>query len=110
MICRICGELKENSQLVINHTTPIKVHYKDICKPCAGKKAKIVNNLRKDNLYPEQGYECPICLKSDKKYYLDHDWKTGKFRGWLCNACNVALGLFKDDVEILERAIKYLKS
>ena len=95
--------------MVINHTTPIKVQYKDICKSCAGAKSKIVNKLRKENPYPDELYVCPICLKTSKKYYLDHDWTSGEFRGWLCNACNVALGLLKDDQEILNRAIQYLR-
>ncbi len=40
---------------------------------------------------------------------LDHDHKTGKFRGMLCRNCNVALGKFKDSPAILEKAIEYLK-
>ncbi len=96
--------------MVINHTTPIKVHYKDICKVCAGKKSKIVNDLRKQHPYPDEAYNCPICLKKAKKYYLDHDWETGSFRGWLCNGCNVALGLLKDDKDNLKRAISYLSN
>jgi hypothetical protein len=109
MICRICLEEKNFSQMVINHTTPVKIHYKDICKPCAGDKGKLVNNLRKANPIPEN-HACPICHKKDKKYYLDHDWKSKQFRGYLCNACNVALGLLKDDVIILNRAVAYLTS
>lgn len=109
MICRICKSTKPESQMVINHTTPVKIHYKDICKVCAGEKSKLVNNLRKHNPLPED-HRCPICQKSDKKYYLDHDWKTKEFRGYLCNACNIALGLLKDDVDILNRAIWYLTS
>jgi len=108
MTCRICGELKDVSQMVINHTTPIKIHYKDICKACAGAKSKIVNALRKLHPYPDDDHVCPICLTSGKKYYLDHDWTTGEFRGWLCNACNVALGLLKDDQDNLTRAMQYL--
>jgi transcription initiation factor IIE alpha subunit len=108
MTCRICKEAKDHSELVINHTTPVKIHYKDICKVCAGKKAKIVNELRKLNPYPEKDHVCPICQKQAKKYYLDHNWEDGSFRGWLCNACNVALGLLKDDIAILYRAIAYL--
>ena len=39
---------------------------------------------------------------------LDHDHKTGKIRGLLCNACNKAIGLFKEDVSILQKAKEYL--
>ena len=37
---------------------------------------------------------------------LDHE--TGRVRGLLCHHCNKALGGFKDSVEILTKAIKYL--
>lgn len=46
--------------------------------------------------------------QSLSKRVLDHDHKTGKYRGALCKTCNKALGAFKDDVEILLNAIKYL--
>jgi hypothetical protein len=108
MKCRICLEKKDVSDMVINHTTPVKIHYKDICKKCAGIKSKIVNQLRKDNPYPDESYVCPICLIGSKKYYLDHDWSSGEFRGWLCNACNISLGLLKDNVNNLQRAMDYL--
>ena len=93
--------------MVINHTTPVKIHYKDICKPCSGEKTRLINELRKSNPLPDN-HICPICEKPSKKYYLDHDWATKEFRGYLCNACNVALGLLKDDIMILNNAIKYL--
>lgn len=109
-ICRICKINKNISEMVINHTTPVKIHYKDICKKCSGAKSKLVNQLRKENPYPGADYLCPICNQQADKYYLDHSWSTGKFRGWLCNACNIALGLLKDDVDNFKSAILYLKS
>ena len=33
---------------------------------------------------------CEICGAEAKLYY-DHDHASGNHRGWLCNACNVAL-------------------
>lgn len=39
---------------------------------------------------------------------VDHDHKTGKVRGLLCNACNKALGFFKDDPELIFKAYNYL--
>lgn len=35
---------------------------------------------------------------------------TGNIRGLLCNTCNRALGMFKDDINILHNAIIYLQN
>ena len=42
-------------------------------------------------------------------WHIDHDHKTGEFRGWLCRNCNTGLGSLGDTIEGLERGIKYLK-
>jgi len=60
--------------------------------------------------YEEQGGKCSICL-SDIDLVdsaIDHNHDSGKFRGVLCKTCNRALGLFRDNPEILRRARKYL--
>ena len=41
---------------------------------------------------------------------IDHDHKFGKIRGLLCNACNKGLGLFRDSIDILESAKRYLQN
>jgi hypothetical protein len=56
---------------------------------------------------------CDICGidnpgKSRKNFSIDHDHKTGIVRGLLCHSCNVGLGHFSDNIELLEKAIKYL--
>ena len=40
---------------------------------------------------------------------VDHNHTTGKIRGLLCTKCNTALGLMKDDVLLMQKAINYLK-
>lgn len=40
---------------------------------------------------------------------VDHDHVTGTIRGLLCSKCNTLLGMAKDNIAILENAIKYLK-
>ena len=51
--------------------------------------------------------ECVIC-GSEEKLVVDHDHKTGKIRGMLCNHCNRGLGHFRDDPMLLEFAAMYL--
>lgn len=60
---------------------------------------------------------CAICREpetlkrddgSEQLLAVDHDHKTGRVRGLLCARCNTALGLLRDDVKAIERAIEYL--
>lgn len=88
------------------------------CRSCAKKLAKERKDLRKKYGYPADNHICPICLKSEKELFgtggnastwvVDHNHKTNSFRGHICHNCNRGLGVFEDDVERLQRAIKYL--
>jgi Recombination endonuclease VII len=71
-------------------------------------------------LYRAQGGRCYICQRAKgkdeygngrgKRLPVDHDHKTGKVRGLLCNPCNRdVLGHLRDSIEALERAVTYLK-
>lgn len=52
---------------------------------------------------------CAICSSDMKdKICTDHSHKTNKFRGLLCDNCNVGLGKFKDSVALLKCAIDYI--
>lgn len=41
---------------------------------------------------------------------IDHDPKTGRVRGLLCNPCNQAIGLLRDDPESMRRAAVYVEA
>jgi hypothetical protein len=43
------------------------------------------------------------------KLYIDHCHATGKVRGLLCRNCNTAVGLMKDDPELMMKMIEYVK-
>lgn len=64
-----------------------------------------------------QDRKCEICSiavsgasksKPDRSV-VDHCHATNKVRGILCSNCNLALGLVKDNPDILRSAIEYLK-
>ena len=61
----------------------------------------------------QQNCRCKICLTHQdnlkRAMCVDHDHETGKVRGLLCDTCNRSLGLLKDDINTLERALEYLK-
>jgi hypothetical protein len=57
----------------------------------------------------EQCGKCKICNKSNAAC-VDHCHQTGAIRGLLCQCCNKGLGNFKDNPELLHRAIDYLCS
>lgn len=64
-----------------------------------------------DNLVMMQNNSCKICGKepSTKLLAVDHSHMTGKVRGLLCGNCNTALGLIKDNTELLSKMITYLE-
>jgi hypothetical protein len=51
--------------------------------------------------------KCEICGSTNDLCW-DHNHKTGNFRGTLCKKCNVAIGLLKDNINFLKKAIIYL--
>ena len=54
---------------------------------------------------------CELCgqLPDRRVLNLDHDHRTNKFRGWLCQQCNLSLGKFGDNVAGLQQAVLYLR-
>ena len=66
-----------------------------------------------DELLLIQEHCCKICgeHQKDLKYtlHIDHCHKTNIIRGLLCDKCNHGLGLFNDNISLLQNAIEYLK-
>jgi len=65
-----------------------------------------------DRLFKKQKGRCAICRKkrARRRLYVDHDHRRRVVRRLLCCGCNVGLGLFKDDVRLLRRAVAYLEA
>ena len=70
-----------------------------------------------DALYDLQNGRCMICwetfdvscAKGRRKVNVDHDHNNNKIRGLLCHGCNVGLGYFRDNAELLRRAATYVE-
>jgi len=63
-------------------------------------------------MWEDQNGRCKICGENFTKpgdANVDHNHKTGKIRGLICRKCNLGLGNFNDDPELLIKASKYLK-
>lgn len=60
----------------------------------------------------DQNYNCAICKTSQeqliKRLAVDHNHKTNEIRGLLCGSCNRALGLFKENYEVISSAAEYM--
>lgn len=65
-----------------------------------------------DYLMKIQNSRCAICnviLQKGRHCHVDHCHTSGKVRGLLCSHCNLMLGHARDNVELLAKAITYLK-
>jgi len=54
---------------------------------------------------------CAICLEArpeERTLHIDHDHESGAIRGLLCFRCNNALGDFREQFDIFQRAADYL--
>lgn len=111
-VCSDCGVEKPLCEFSMDTT-----YVRSKCKECKRKHTRETNLLRKSYPKPPKDHACPICGDTEedqiKKGYvrtswcLDHDHNTGKFRGYLCHLCNTGLSNFKDNPDILEKALEY---
>jgi len=119
-ICNICHQLKDRlKEFSINQTDARgRKTTRPTCKVCRvaidGETLKPKEKERLDNITPKDMFTCPICNKKSivgvtANLVRDHDHITGEGREWICDSCNTGLGRFKDDIALLQKAIKYLK-
>jgi hypothetical protein len=67
-----------------------------------------------EKMLQEQNGSCAICFvkaedERNKILVVDHNHLTGEVRSLLCNGCNTAIGLLKENQEVILRAADYLK-
>ena len=82
------------------------------------KKAYGISLKDYNELLTKQNGKCSICGVDNNGYYrkklrafaVDHCHTTSKIRGLLCSDCNTGIGLLKDNIDLLNNAIKYLNN
>ncbi|MCB0514719.1 MAG: endonuclease VII domain-containing protein [Chitinophagales bacterium] len=119
-ICNVCHILKKDLEDFDVNQTDAKGRKttRPSCKECRksidGIPLKLNEKNRLDAIKPKHFFICPICEKGSipgvtANFVKDHDHNTGNGREWICDSCNTGLGRFKDDISLLQKAIKYLK-
>src|ERR1035437_5779833 len=116
---------KNNPDKIKQWKSRSKENQKIVGKKCRIKNMKKNRNTRIKKNYgitldevtqiiDKQEGKCAICGKHqdelNKALVIDHNHKTEKVRGLLCNKCNMGLGHFYDDIELLSQAIAYLRN
>jgi len=117
-ICNVCHILKPIEEFAINQNAVAGKTRRPSCNECRknidGVALKSSEKKRMNDIKPEKFFICPICKKSSipnvtANLVMDHDHDTGNAREWICDSCNTGLGRFKDNIELMQDAIKYLK-
>ena len=119
-ICNVCHKLKKTkefakNQNAINNRSVRRPSCKDCRIKMEGAGVSRTDRIKWLKEKPvNEPFVCPICKKRTiagvtSKVVLEHDHRTGKPGGWICDSCNTGLGRFKDDVELLKSAIEFLK-
>jgi hypothetical protein len=113
----VCVECKQKREKTTRAKDPKRKEYmreyvKEYRKSGKGKETAL-RYARKWRGLPEatreEPKECECCGKTqNKSLALDHCHITGKFRGWLCNSCNLALGAAGDNKEGVIKLLEYL--
>ena len=68
-----------------------------------------LDHLGYQKLWDEQKSKCAICPRISDDLVVDHNHVTLKVKALLCDQCKKGIGLFKEKVEVLHKAIEYLK-
>ncbi|WEU68282.1 endonuclease [Escherichia phage vB_Ec_Tarrare] len=126
-LCKKCNTVKPMDEF--HNKKGRKDGKASTCKACVNNRVRPYDSEKNKNMHLKklygitldeynamleaQGHCCAICkgtegMKLGRNMAVDHCHTTGKVRGILCSHCNRGLGFFKDNIESLKAAIKYL--
>ena len=122
--CSRCGETKVIGEFHADKRSPDG--HSGRCRTCK-RATRYVEDTRKvrdrflrwkygigideyEQLEAAQGDGCAVCGQrppEPKVLHVDHRHSDGRIRGLLCSNCNTALGLLREDSEVIERLALY---
>jgi hypothetical protein len=106
-VCCDCGEEKPISCFSVDRAYTTKIKHRPDCNECRNRHKRIAEIAKRTA--PPKPDVCDCCGEVPKKWQMDHDHETGKFRGWICVPCNRGIGMLGDNEEGLKKALNYLK-
>lgn len=113
--CTRCREAKPLDAVNFPLHNRTKSGFDSWCRPCRNeyrKEYRVPPGVRPDQQHrvvdARQLGSCIIC-GAIENIVVDHDHRTGRVRGALCQSCNMGLGHFKDNPELLELAAMYVR-
>jgi hypothetical protein len=114
-ICKECRKLESKNWYENNkdHKKELSRKYKHVKKDRDLQSNYGIDLETYNRMLAQQNHRCKICHAHQdvlkRAMCVDHDHDTGKVRGLLCDTCNRSLGLLKDNVNTLMRAVYYLQ-
>ena len=135
--CRVCQVIKPLAHFYSNSVAHKRCvgGVANTCKDCAAQEARDkelqrtygITQADYDTLFAAQKTSCAICgipgeslattVRLDDRrgpvsgvLTVDHDHTSGAVRGLLCDPCNRGLGYFREDPDVLKRAIVYIET
>ena len=103
--CRIIKHRLTRNRMAGCH--PDRQHFaKGFCRTCYEKHLKY--GIDYSAAYANVQGKCEICKKHFDILDIDHDHRTGKVRGLVCNACNMLIGKVENRFDLLLEIYKYL--
>jgi hypothetical protein len=77
------------------------------------KKKYGISTIEYNQMLVSQNFLCKICkvhhTEAHNGLYVDHCHKSEKVRGLLCQKCNSAIGMLREDINIINNVLEYLK-
>ena len=87
-----------------------------MCSQCRNTHRTVIRKTHKlyEEMLKAQGNGCALCGKSEdengQRLAIDHNHTTHQVRALLCRNCNTGIGAFKEDKELLIKAIEYINA